>query len=72
MASTLGIQMDPEYYPNPDKFDPDRFSDENKSAVDPYTFLPFGIGPRNCIGNYILGGTLVVFGICVCIFTFNK
>lgn len=46
--------MDPEYYPNPTKFDPDRFSPENggiKSFIDRGLFLPFGIGPRICPGN---------------------
>lgn len=46
-----GIQHDPAYYPNPGIFDPNRFSEENKSTIDPYTFLPFGAGPRSCIGT---------------------
>jgi cytochrome P450 family 9 len=46
-----GIQRDPKYFPNPEKFDPERFSDENKNNIVPYTYNPFGIGPRICIGN---------------------
>lgn len=46
-----GLHRDPKYYPDPDKFDPERFSDENKANIQPYTYLPFGTGPRNCIGS---------------------
>ncbi|XP_031624489.1 probable cytochrome P450 9f2 [Contarinia nasturtii] len=45
------IHHDPKYFPNPEKFDPERFSDENKNSIISGTYLPFGIGPRNCIGS---------------------
>nr|AGF69215.1 cytochrome P450 CYP9Z20v3 [Dendroctonus valens] len=48
---TIGLHRDPAFYPNPMKFDPERFSDENKGNIIPYTYTPFGAGPRNCIGS---------------------
>ncbi|XP_063988701.1 probable cytochrome P450 6a13 [Diachasmimorpha longicaudata] len=50
VTPVYGIHHDPQYYPSPDTFDPERFSEENKATRHPYTFLPFGEGPRNCIG----------------------
>ncbi|VVC43814.1 Hypothetical protein CINCED_3A007845 [Cinara cedri] len=46
----IGLHYDPEYYPDPYKFDPNRFSAEEKASRHHYVYLPFGTGPRNCIG----------------------
>lgn len=45
-----GLHTDPDYFPNPDKFDPERFSEENKKNIKEFTYLPFGEGPRMCLG----------------------
>ncbi|KFU86671.1 Cytochrome P450 3A24, partial [Chaetura pelagica] len=50
MIPPFVLQRSPEYWPNPEEFRPERFSKENKESIDPYTYLPFGAGPRNCIG----------------------
>ena len=48
---TNTIHLDPKYYPDPENFDPERFSPENKGKIDMGNYIPFGIGPRNCIGS---------------------
>jgi cytochrome P450 len=38
-------------WPDPDLFEPNRFFGENRSLIDRYSYLPFGAGPRTCIGS---------------------
>lgn len=45
------FQLDGAYFPDPQRFDPERFSDENRASIRAGTYLPFGSGPRNCIGS---------------------
>lgn len=44
------VHHDPNYYPNPDVFDPDRFDPTNDTKKGSSSFFPFGDGPRICIG----------------------
>lgn len=49
-VSSYSIQRDPEYWPNPDKFDMTRFYAENRGNIKSCSYMPFGLGPRNCAG----------------------
>nr|AAL48660.1 RE12612p [Drosophila melanogaster] len=46
-----GLHWDERFFPQPQRFDPERFSERRKKDLIPYTYLPFGVGPRSCIGN---------------------
>ncbi|XP_020280621.1 cytochrome P450 9e2-like [Pseudomyrmex gracilis] len=72
MVPVYGLHHDPAYFPNPQKFDPERFNDENKDSMNPYTYLPFGLGPRKCIGNrFALMETKLLIAYLLQKFTFK-
>lgn len=50
---TFAIHHDGDYFPDPEEFKPERFSEQNggvKKFSDQGVFLPFGLGPRKCLG----------------------
>ncbi|KHN73663.1 Cytochrome P450 3A31 [Toxocara canis] len=49
-AATFAIHYNEDFYPEAEEFRPERFSLEERKTMDPLTFIPFGFGPRNCIG----------------------
>nr|QZP43543.1 cytochrome P450 monooxygenase CYP324A43 [Ephestia elutella] len=49
-VNAIGMHYDPKYFPDPEEFNPDRFLPENEKSILPETFMPFGEGPRICIG----------------------
>lgn len=52
LLSIYALHRDPTYYPEPEKFDPDRFDPALVKARPKLAYMPFGAGPRMCIGNH--------------------
>lgn len=66
LIPVYGIQHDPKYYPEPEKFIPERFSSEVNKSFTEMPYLPFGEGPRNCIGLR-LGKLQTKVGLVLCL-----
>lgn len=56
-----GLHHDAQYFPEPERLDPDRFSDENRDKIVPGTYIPLGFGPRNCIGKFPEADIIEIF-----------
>lgn len=51
MVPLYQIQRDPRFWPDPLQFNPDRFAPENEAQLVKAAHIPFGVGPRNCVGK---------------------
>lgn len=52
LFAIMAVQRDPDLWERPLEFDPDRFSADNVRGRDRWQYLPFGAGPRSCIGDH--------------------
>jgi cytochrome P450 len=59
-----GTHHSPRYWANPENFDPERFNKANEKLHTPFAHLPFGAGPRGCIGgNYAMLQMLMILSV---------
>ena len=70
LLNVYGMHHNQTYWEAPDEFKPDRFNDDNIKNQHPFSYLPFGIGPRLCIGQP-LAMTLMQIAVCRLISCFD-
>ena len=54
VAPIYHLHRDPRFWSNPDGFDPERFSPENVKKRNPNCYIPFSLGPMDCLGKLLL------------------
>ncbi|HEY1379118.1 MAG TPA: cytochrome P450 [Gemmataceae bacterium] len=59
------VHRDPRSFPDPDVFDPERFAPSRLADIPPYAYIPFGGGPRICIGNALATAQIVLLAATV-------
>jgi cytochrome P450 len=61
-VNIYGVHTSSAVWPDPDRFDPDRFLPEREAARHKSAWMPFGVGPRVCIGNHfaLMEGPIVL------------
>lgn len=66
------IMNDPDYWPDPDRFDPERFMPGRRENIVPGSYCPFGLGPRHCLGmKFSLTETKLALAKMIVNFTFE-
>ena len=62
IVSPYILRRTPAYFPDPEKFDPERFAPEREKQLPRHAYLPFGAGPRICLGNHfaLMEGQLLI------------
>ena len=73
ISPSSAFHRDPEYFPDPEKFDPERFNEDNIHTINQDTYLPFGTGPRACVGQrFALVELKVILFYMLANFTYEK
>ncbi|HKU39338.1 MAG TPA: cytochrome P450 [Polyangiales bacterium] len=52
VVNIIGMHRRPDLYADPDRFAPERFDPERERALPAHAFIPFSLGPRNCMGSH--------------------